>query len=410
VRVPTTKSLGVLAVAASLTTLLSACGGQPVAAGGAPTVQLGALLPLTGDNSALGENTSRAVELVAAQVEKAGSPISVELDLQDDGTNESIAQSAVQELLSKNVDAIVGSVPTPVCLAVVDSIVQAETPMIAPGCTSPQLSDYEDGGYFFRTAPPSDIQGEILADQAYADGHRKMAVMAVNNSYGQPIAEAFIAHFEELGGEVATDVKYDAAAKTFSAETQQVANAEPDAVMLIAYYETGAAIVFDAAQRGLLDIPWYAGDGVRDASFPEKAVPSDPTALASWKGTGLGVSDSDAYTAFDEAYQAEYGAAPGAFAPQAYDAAWIAILASALAGQGDGDVQAEIANVTDPDATACFAEDCLDLVAEGEHVSYQGATGAVSFNDAGDPANPLLAIWQFADGGLSTLENVEVSR
>ena len=347
------------------------------------------------------------MQLAVAQANAADSGYTIELEQQDDGSQESIAQSALQQILATNPTAIVGTISTAVCLSTIDTIVQAEVPMIAPACTSPQLSSYKDDGYFFRTAAASDVQGAILAQLAYDDGARKVAMLSVNNSYGQPIAETFTETFEGLGGTIAYEVAYDATAKTFTAETQQAAAADPDSVILIGYQDTGAAIVYDASQRGLLDIPWYTGDGIRDASFPGQALPGEEETLYTWKGVGLGSSDSDATAAFAAAYEDEYSEDVPSFAPQSYDAAWIAILASVLAENSGETARDEIANVTSPSGTPCIAAECLELVAGGEAVAYQGATGAVEFDEDGNPTKPVFAVWQFSADGLVTIENIE---
>ncbi|WP_161958537.1 ABC transporter substrate-binding protein [Ornithinimicrobium cavernae] len=386
--------------------VLAACGGDSGSGdSGGETVKLGSLLPTTGDLAPLGENTLNATKL--AVKEATAGDAAVELISQDGGSQESIAQSAVQQLLAEDPVGIVGAVSSAVCLSVIDTVVQSEIPMISPACTSPQLTTYEDDGLFYRTAAPSDVQGALLADVAYEDGVRSVALMAVNNSYGQSISERFVERFTELGGEVAAEINYDAAAKTFTAEVQQVAAAEPDAVVLIGYADTGAAIVHDASQRGLLDLPWYTGDGIQDASFPTEALPNSPEQLYSWKGIGIGAADSDAASTFAKAYQEEYGEEAPSFSAQAYDSAWVLLLAGLKAQASDTDPVDEIANVLDPEAEPCIAADCLAAVQEGTNVAYQGATGLTAFDENGDPTSSTFVIWQFAADGITTLQTLE---
>ena len=396
-----------------IATVVSGCGGSGSSSeggGNGGQVTIGALLPQTGDLAALGKNTSTAVQLAVEQANAGQSDVKVTLESQDSGTQESIAQSAIQQLLTKNVSAIVGAVSSAVCLSVVDTTVQAKVPMISPACTSPQLTTYADDGYFFRTAAPSEFQGTILADIAYQDGKRKAAIMAVNNSYGLSIADTFKKHFQELGGQIAVDIKYDAAGKSFTAETQRVADAKPDAVVLIGYQDTGAAIVHDAQQRGLLDLAWYTGDGIQDASFPKQALPNDQSPLYSWKGVGIGSSDSASAKAFADAYNKKFGSAPPSFSAQAYDGAWISILSSILADKNGTEAKDEIPNVTDSSASTCTAAECVPLVRDGKHVAYQGATGPVSFDQNGDPKNAVFAVWQFTADGIKNVHNVELPK
>lgn len=386
--------------------LVSGCGGD--GGGGSAdggSITLGSLLPTTGDLAPLGANTLNATKLAVKQATDAGARIT--LNSQDSGSQESIAQSAVQQLLADDPVGIVGAVSSAVCLSVVDTVVQSQIPMMSPACTTPQLTTYEDDGLFYRTAAPSDVQGSLLADVVYDDGVRSVALMAVNNSYGQSISERFVDRFTELGGDITTEVKYDAAAKTFTAEVQQVASSDPDGVVMIGYADTGAAIVHDAAQRGLLDLPWFTGDGIQDASFPAQALPDSPETLFSWKGIGIGESASDAAATFKEAYQEEYDEEAPSFSAQAYDAAWVLILAGVKAEASGTDAAEEIANVLDAAAEPCTAAACLAAAQEGQNVGYQGATGLTAFDDNGDPNSSTFVTWQFSDEGITTLSTLE---
>ncbi len=369
-------------------------------------VSLGGLLPLTGDLAALGKNTSNATKLAVDEANTNTVGVKVDLNMQDAGTQESVAQSAVQTLLSKKVSAIVGAVSSAVCLSVIDSVVQAKTVMISPACTTPQLTDYADDGYFFRTAAPSQVEGTILAQVAHRDGKKAVAVLSINNSYGQSIAANFGQEFKRLGGQIVANVQYNASATSFTAEVQQVAAAKPDAVVLIAYVADGAAVVHDAAQLGLLDLQWYTGDGIQDNSFTKQAMPSDPQKLYTWKGIGIGQADSPAAKAFGDAYQKAYGEAAPSFSAQAYDAAWISILASIRAQEKGTSTKDEIPNVTDPSGKECIAAACVPLVAAGDTVSYSGATGDVRFDDHGDPTTAVFSIWQFGPSGIKNVESV----
>lgn len=398
---------GALAVGAAVA-LVAACGGHAGTggSGGGSSVTIGSLLPLTGDLAALGKNTHTAVELAVEQADKANAGVKVTLESQDGGTQESVAQSAIQRLLSKNASAVVGAVSSAVCLSVMDTIVQSQTVMISPACTTPQLTTYPDNGYFFRTAAPSDSEGAVLANVAYQDGRRKVALVSLNNSYGQSLADAFAKQFKQLGGSIVATIKYDSSAKTFTAEAQQIAAAQPDAVALVAYVDTGAAIAHDAAQQGLLKLPWYVTDGIEDATFPKKASASDPSAVYGWNGIGVGTPDSPAYKSFADAYQKKFGTEPPSFAAQAYDAAWIAILASVEAKHAGTSTKEQMSNVTSASGTACSAAQCLSLAAQGKPLHYQGATGDVAFDEHGDPANPLFALWTFDASGIKTLKTI----
>lgn len=386
---------------------LAGCGsgGASSGSGTSPQVHLGALLPQTGDLAALGGSTLEATKL-AVKVANDSGKVNVKLSSQDSATNPSVAQTAIQALIGEGVKGIVGDVSSSVCLSVVDAAAQAKVPMMAPACTTPQLSTYDDHGYFFRTAASSAEQGRALAHLVRDDGHTTAAILGVNDNYGQPIVSTFVDTFAKLGGKVETNIRYDPTARTFAAETQQLSASNAGAIVLIGLENTGAAIIHDAAQRGLLKRQWYMGDGIRSADFPKRALPDDPQALYAWKGIGTGSPAGPGNDAFKKAYQSNLGKAPGSFAAQAYDAAWILMLAGVVANKDGSHLVDDIPAVTDPNGTKCIATDCLGLVASGKHVAYDGATGTVTFDKNGDPVRPVYEVWQFSAQGLTTLKTM----
>lgn len=405
--------VGALVLAAILVAVTcSACGSGGNKSGADQPLVLGALLPQTGDLASLGKATSTAVKLAVDQANAAGGVHGQKIDLVtgDSATDANIAQTAVQQMLTKRPDAIIGAISSSICLAVLSRTIQAQVPMISPACTTPQLTNYPDHGYFFRTAAPSDQEGPILAQIIHADHRGSVGVLAVNNSYGQTLANAFVPAFQKLGGKIAVRVNYDASGKDFSAEVQNVANTHPDAVVLIGYTDTGASIAHSAAQQGLLSTPWYVTDGIEAAGFPKQAVPSNPSLIYGWKGVGVGVPDSPAAASFAKAYRQKYNTAPPAFAAQAYDAAWLAILAADESKTSSGaNIKAKLTTVSAGPGEACAAADCLKAAASGKDIAYQGASGEIAFNTHGDPGKPYFDIWTFTKGGIKSLKTIEGS-
>ncbi|ELZ07804.1 branched-chain/neutral amino acids amide ABC transporter periplasmic substrate-binding protein 1 [Natrialba aegyptia DSM 13077] len=51
-------------------------------------------------------------------------------------------------------------------------------------------------------------------------------------------------------------------------------------------------------------------------------------------------------------------------------------------------------------------QDAAEAVADGDEISYQGASSSVTFDDIGDPADAGYDVWEFADGGTETIDTV----
>ena len=74
------------------------------------------------------------------------------------------------DLLSQDVSAIVGAASSGVSFTVIDQITSAGVVHFSPANTSPDFTDYEDSGLYFRTAPSDLLQGEVLGNQIAEDG------------------------------------------------------------------------------------------------------------------------------------------------------------------------------------------------------------------------------------------------
>jgi branched-chain amino acid transport system substrate-binding protein len=157
-------------------------------------------------------------------------------DSGDTSTNQ--ADQTVDRLLSENVDAIIGAASSSVTLTVIDKITAAGVVMFSPANTSTELSGYDDGGLYFRTAPPDIYQGDVLGQFVINDGNQTVAIMNLNDSYGNSLASQAKATIEASGGEVVAEIAYDPAATSFDSEVGEIAAADPDAIVVIGFNES----------------------------------------------------------------------------------------------------------------------------------------------------------------------------
>src|SRR4051812_47626458 len=156
---------------ASATTTTEKAAGASDAGDG--TLKIGYLLPQTGDLSFLGPPMIKGVEMAIRDINAAGgvNGKDVELAAADDGTDPDVASTAVDKLLNTDkVDAVIGAAATSVTLAVIDKITGQKVVECSPSNTGSNLTTYEDNGYYFRTAPPDNLQSAALGDTITDDG------------------------------------------------------------------------------------------------------------------------------------------------------------------------------------------------------------------------------------------------
>ena len=120
---------------------------------GSLNLNVGTVLPLTGDLAQFGPGMENGAKLAVQQI-KACDTMGVKGFYEDSGTNEQTAADAADKLInSNNVGAIVGAASSRISFSVVDTAAQSSVVQISPASTSPDFTDYEDNGYFFRTVP-----------------------------------------------------------------------------------------------------------------------------------------------------------------------------------------------------------------------------------------------------------------
>ena len=226
---------------------------------------LGTLLPETGTLAFLGPPEIAGVNVAVAEINEAGgyNGQDVVVSQSDSGdTTTDIASQSVDRLLSENVDAIIGAASSGVTLTVIDAVVNAGVTMFSPANTSKELSDYDDKGLYFRNAPSDILQGAVLAEVIAEDGNSTVAIINLDDSYGNGLAEDLTASFEEGGGEVLATVPYAPDAQTFESEVNEIVGTDPDAIV-IAGFEESARIVSELIKQGYgpNEIPIYGTDG-----------------------------------------------------------------------------------------------------------------------------------------------------
>ena len=224
-------------------------GPAPAAPGATSTDPLvvGTLLPQTGDLAFLGPPEIAGADLAVQEINEAGGVLGqpVQLIQRDSGdTSTDIATQSVDALLQENVDVIVGAASSAVTRTVIDKITGAGVVQISPANTSDEFTNYDDNGLYFRTAPPDTLQARALADLIINDGANTVGILARNDSYGIGLAENAVQNLVDSG--LAEDsielVVYDPTASNFDAEVQEMADLNPDAVVVIGFDESARII------------------------------------------------------------------------------------------------------------------------------------------------------------------------
>jgi len=163
------------------------------------TLNVGSLLPQTGDLAYLGPPEFAGVDLAIKEINDAGGVLGQQVGSSKadsgDGTPD-IAGASVDTLLNDKADVIIGAAASGVSLSVIDKITGAGVVQFSPANTAAAFDTYEDQGLYFRTAPSDRLQGQVLGNMAVEDGFSNVAVMARQDAYGEGLAEQVVQTLE----------------------------------------------------------------------------------------------------------------------------------------------------------------------------------------------------------------------
>ncbi|WP_113700366.1 ABC transporter substrate-binding protein [Nonomuraea lactucae] len=412
-----------LAVAAATSLALTACGGgggdtaakpsDTAASSAAPaakgdgTLTLGTLLPQTGSLAFLGPPEFAGVDAALKEINDAGGVLGkpvTKYDTDSGDTTTNIASQSVDKLLAQKADAIIGAASSSVSESVIDKITGAGVVHFSPANTSDKFTTIEDKGLYFRTSPPDKLQGRVLGDLVVADGNDTVGILAMQDSYGTGLADQVAKTVTDGGGQVVERVDYDPKAADFSADVAKIKAKNPKGIVLIGFEET-SKVVQELVKQGMpaSKYKWYMVDGNTSNTNYVKMPKSTLTGV---KGTIPGA-------AAPEEFQKKLLAVNPkledfSYAPESYDAAnLIALAAEAAKSDAGVDIAKKLAEVSKGGEKCNNFKTCVELLKAGKDIDYDGVSGPVEFNEAGDPAVATIGIYQYGDDNKYPIKALE---
>ena len=356
-------------------------------------IKMGIILGFTGPIESLTPAMRDSAKLAFKEASDSGSLLGGKTItvLEGDSTcvDSAAAQAAATQLVSDGVVAIMGADCSGVTGAIATNVaVPNGVVMISPSATSPGLTDLDDKGLFFRTAPSDARGGQILADITKDRGVKSVAVTYTNNDYGKGLADVYAASAKAHGIEVTAVTAHEDGKADYSAEVATLASAGGDAVAVIGYLDQGGKGIIQASlDSGAFDT-FILSDGMIGDSLTDAFGKDLNKSFGSLPGsTGKGA------TVFTDVAKAGGIDSSGPYTGESYDAAALIILAMRAGGNADRATIAKnvmaVANGPGKKIYPGQLKKALDLLAKGKAVDYEGATG-VNFTDVGEAEGSFL--------------------
>lgn len=415
-------------LAGAVATLAVACGPERTLDPDAfEPIKIGLVISRTGALGGAGPGWEDASRLAALEVNAAGGLLGgrpVELVVVDDETNTGdpdFQASLANELIGEGVVGVIGGAASSISLGVAAVLTPMRVPQISCCSTSDRITAFNEAlapeaRFFFRTIAPDGLQSEVVAIAAEALSCTSVAILHLNDDYGQPFGEAIEAALVADGVTVATRVAFIEGQPSYSTEVASLIAAMPDCVALVAFPRSAGVILRDWNNAGGPAVTWIGTDGIREPSFIEEV--GDTSIIRNMFGTSpITDAATPEYNGYRERFEASLsGEAPIPFSSNQYDATALLMLAIQRAGSTDGvairDALREVSTrQTEPDFDrAGELADALYELNRGRDIDYQGASGDVDFDALGNVISPY-EVWRYdapgsaisCPGAVSTL-------
>ena len=394
-------------IAIALAVALAACGGASSTGTSTSnsyqgkTIQLGAILSITGAGGVYGPSSQKGMDLAVEKINGSGgvNGAKIALDTKDDASDKAQSAQVAQTLIQQGqLLALLGPTLSNSAVAVHPLAESFKIPILAvsttgihivPDCNFPKTDPCK---YVFRdslgeeSAIPTNIK-------VYSDAkHPKTGVLMVANddkfsSDGGKIVQNTVGSY---GIQLLDTVQFSKTTADFATPVTKAVQKKPDVIFITSLGGIPAKIMIEARKQGFTG-QFLGGNGFNTAVVSKQAGDAGKGAES---GSAWYINNTFASNAgFVQAYRAKYSADPDQFAAQGYAA--ILVLADA----------AKRANLTFSDT----AGDRTKLRDAMESVNIDTPLGRFQFTSNHDVKQTIWVIQMDGNGGFTLVKSVTPS-
>jgi branched-chain amino acid transport system substrate-binding protein len=326
-----------------------------------------------------------AVEEINATGGINGHP--VELLAKDDYADPDSAVFVANDLYASDVSAVVGHLFSGMTLAAAPVYNGGDHPLVAisPSSSSPEVTTA--GTYTFRICPSDLAHGAVLAHWVRDRLHLTQgAVLYLNDQYGRGIRQTFVSEFTRLGGDLRSIDPYLGDRPDVGPYLDRLAQGRKPEFLIIAGNRSEAEEIIRQARARGLRMPVLGGDGLE--GIQEAGALAEGVYLSSPYFPAIPTA---ANRRFVQAFRKKYPEVglPNQPAAGAYDAIYLLRDVITRVGADREAVRRALAGVGSASP------------------AFEGVTGTVAFDAAGDVPNQNVYIGLVRHGAVEVVDGAE---
>jgi len=352
------------------------------------TLKVAAVLPLTGPNASLGQETSNAAKLLVKQWNETNriAGYTLEYMAEDDASDPKQAVAAATRVVGD--PAVLGVVAhfNSGCLLPASKVYnRAGVMAISPAATNPEVT-LQGFPQIARVCSNDNVQGKAAAKFLAKRGLKQVAIIHDKTQYGEGLGKVLQGEGATEGLTIQSFDGISVGEKDFKALLTKIKAQNPSAIYFGGLHEEAAFLVRQMKELELT-AQFVSDDGVYGQDFIRNSAEAGDGSIVSFPSTPLEKLPNAGE--FFRAYEAEYKTPVVNWGPYGHDATLI-LLESIQKAVGDKGPES-------------LREKVVKYARSGDH---KGLLGDLKFDQNGDPINQQFSFYQVKGGKFEYLETI----
>jgi len=248
---------------------LTACGGGETT----EEYKIGAVLSLSGHGSGLGEPEKQTLDMLEDDINSRGgiNGRNVKLIIYDTETDSTTGITATKRLIEQdNVLAVIGGTTSGVTLAMLDTITEAEVPLVSLAAADNIIQPVGERYWIFKTPQTNTQVVERLYQHLESEGISEIAIMSATDAFGAQGLGALQNSAAAWGMTLVTEETFDPDDTDMTTQLTKIKGLTPEAVVCWGTNK-GSSVVAKNMQTLAMEMPLLMSHGIANMDFIDSA-------------------------------------------------------------------------------------------------------------------------------------------